>query len=407
MTEQSSIARRTIDEPATPLLLTPGPVQVPRAVLEAGAAPMTHHNAAEFQAFFKPLLQQLRPFFGNDGPLLVQNSSGRGAMEASIVNLFAPGDAVAIIVNGRFGLRFADIARDLGLVVHPVCPDWGLTANEEAITETLTQHPEIKGLIGSLCETGTGVLNDVAMIGRLGRRHHVVTVVDAVSAAAGMPIDMQKHGIDVCFSGIQKCFMCPPGLALVALNERIWDTVVTSRHYRHYFNWVKMREWIEAPKSRMMGTPPESLIRSLACAVGMMHDEGLPNVFARHARLANAFHVFAQAIGCELAAKEPAYRSNTVTAMMLPAGIKSGEVKHHALTHGNVTIAMGQNSLKETAIRIGHMGPVQPPMLLRGVDALANALVASGFESQRARAGVEACAAALSGDEQRNCAIAV
>jgi len=387
-----------------PLLLKPGPVQVPPEVLKAGAAPMTHHNSAEFQAIFKPLFGQLRPFFGNDGALMLQNSSGRGAMEASLTNLFNPGDAIAVIVNGRFGLRFAGIAKDLGLIVHSVCPEWGITAREEEIAETLKKHPEIKGIIGSWCETGMGVLNDLDMVGRIGKRFGIVTIIDAVSAAAGMPINMKAQNIDVCFSGIQKCFMCPPGLAIVALNERVWDIICNCKHYRHYFNWVKIREWAEAPKPRMMGTPPESLIRSLSCAVGMMHREGLPNVYARHQQLANAFRAFAAEIGCELAAKEPEYRSNTVTAMMLPAGIKSGDITKHVLQHANVAIASGQDTLKDTAIRMGHMGPVQPDMLMRGVVALANALSAHGMDPKLAQSGVEACATVVAQSRSVVCA---
>lgn len=384
-----------------PLLLTPGPVQVPREVLQAGAAPMTHHNAPEFQAVFKPLLHGLRPIFGNDGPILVQNSSGRGAMEASLTNLFDPGDAVAMLVNGRFGLRFAGIARDLGLVVHPVGPEWGCAVSENAIAATLTQHPGIKGLIGSMCETGTGVMNDLDVIGRMGARFGVVTVVDAVSAAAGMPIRMREQNIDVCFSGIQKCFMCPPGLALVATNERVWDTIRAGRHYRHYFNWVKMREWIEAPKARMMGTPPESLIRSLARAVAMMHEEGLPSVYARHALLAEAFHAFVHTAGCELVAKEPQYRSHTVSAMLLPPGISARDVVQRAKENDNVTLSTGQDTLKETAIRVGHMGPVRPAMLARGVTALARALGELGMDARLAQAGVDACARALARGERK------
>ncbi len=377
------------------LLLTPGPVQVPQEVLEAGAAPMSHHNASQFQAMFKSLLHDLRPFFGNDGPILIQNSSGRGAMEAALTNLFSPGDAVAVLVNGRFGLRFAAIARDMGLVVHSVSPEWSRAAGEDEIDAALGSHPEIKGLVGSMCETGTGVLNDLDMIGRAGKRYGVITVVDAVSAAAGMPIRMREQNIDVCFSGIQKCFMCPPGLALVAINESAWPAVRDSRHYRHYFNWVKMREWIEAPKSRLMGTPPESLIRSLACAVRMMHDEGLANVYARHALLAEAFHAFVDAAGLSLVAQDARCRSHTVSAVRVPPGIKPADVVKRALEVHGVLFASGQDSLKDSAIRIGHMGPVQPDMLLRGVRALAATLSELGADRKRQQSGVDACARVL------------
>jgi aspartate aminotransferase-like enzyme len=319
-------------------------------------------------------------------------------MEAALTNLFSPGDAVAMIVNGRFGLRFAGIAQDMGLVVHAVSPDQESTASESAIADTLTRHPEIKGLIGSMCETGTGVINDLDMIGRMGKQFGVVTVVDAVSGAGGMPIRMADQNIDVCFSGIQKCFMCPPGLAIVAASERVWHAVVASRHYRHYFNWVKIRQWMEQPKARMMGTPPESLMRSLACAVRLMHEEGLARVYARHTLLAGAFRAFVRHAGCELVAKDPRYRSNTVSAMRLPAGIKAGDVVKHVLASDNVVLASGQDDLKDTVIRVGHMGPVQPEMLLRGVQALARALSELGMEARRAQAGVDACAAALAGE---------
>lgn len=379
----------------TPLLLKPGPVAVPREVLEAGAAPMLHHNAPEFQVLFKQLMRDLRPFFGNDGALLVQNSSARGAMEGSLTNLFGPGEAIAMLVNGRFGLRFADIARDLGLVVHPVSTEWTRSASEAELVETLKRHPEIRGIVGSMCETGTGVMNDLDMIGRVGREFGVITVVDAVSAAAGMPINMREQHIDVCFSGIQKCFMSPPGLALIALSERVWPAVLASRHYRHYFNWIMMRQWIEQPKIRMMGTPPESLLRSLAKAVELMHAEGLPRVYERHALLARAFGAFVEACGCRLFAENPRDRSHTVSAMVLPAGMKPADVVKRALVNDNVAIATGQNHLKETVVRMGHMGPVTPAMLLTGVKALARAMTEMGHDPKLGAAGVDACATVL------------
>lgn len=357
---------------------------------------MMHHNAPPFQALMRQLLCDLRPIFGNDGPILLQNSSARGAMEASLTNLFSPGDAVAIIVNGRFGLRFAGIAEDLGLVVHRVSLEWESTADESEIVDTLERHPEIKGLIGSMCETGTGVINDIDMIGRVGRRFGVITVVDAVSAAAGMPIRMTEQNIDVCFSGIQKCFMCPPGLAIVATSERVWESIRTSRHYRHYFNWVKIRGWLEGPNLRMMGTPPESLLHSLACAVRMMHEEGLANVYARHALLAEAFRAFVHAAGCELVARDSRYQSNTVSAMEMPPGIAAGDVTKRVLEHYGVRIARGQDRLKETIIRVGHMGAVQRDMLLRGVRALASVMTDLGADAKQLESGVDACTQVLS-----------
>ncbi len=377
------------------LLLTPGPVHIPPEVVAAGSQPMTHHNAPQFQAIFKPLLKNLKLIFGNDGPILIQNSSARGAMEASLTNLFSLGDAVAIIVNGRFGLRFADIARDMGLVVHGVCPTPGHTAKEEAIADTLARNPEIRGLIGCMCETDTGVINDVAMIGRLGARFGILTVVDAVSSAAGMPIRMKEQNIDVCFSGIQKCFMCPPGLAIVATNEKAWEAIHASKHYRHYFNWVKMRKFIEHANAEMMGTPPESLIRSLARAVELMLQEGLENVYARHTLMANAFRAFADVLGCEQAAYDPGYRSDTVTAMILPNGMSASEVVKRALKNDNVLLSTGKDALKERAIRMAHMGPVYPHMMMRGVRALARALTEFGMDAKRVQAALDACALAL------------
>jgi len=380
---------------AVRLLLRPGPVQVPQRILEAGSTPLTHHGAPEFQVIFKRLLQKLRPIFGNDGAILMQNSSGRGAMEAAITNLFGPGDSVAVIVNGRFGLRFASVAQDMGLVVHRVSPDRGRTASESEIAEALTRHPETRGLIGALCETASGIINDLDMIGRLGRRFGVITVIDAVSAAAGMPIDMKQQNIDVCFSGIQKCFMCPAGLAIIATNERVWDDIRLGKHYRHYFNWIKMRELIEAPNAKMMGTLPESLMRCLACAVDMMHEEGLPNVYARHALLAEAFRAFVDAVGCELVAKDPRYFSPTVSAMRLPPGIHSKDVVKLSMANDSVAFSAGLDEFKDSAIRMGHMGPVQPDMLLRGVESLARSMTELGWDPKLGKAGVEACAQAL------------
>jgi len=377
------------------LLLRPGPVQVPQRILEAGATPPTHHSAPEFQVIFKRLLQQLRPIFGNDGAMLIQNSSGRGAMEAAITNLFSPGDAVAVIANGRFGLRFASVAQDMGIVVHRVSLDRERTASEGEIAEVLAQHPEIKGLIGSLCETATGIINDLDMIGRMGSRFGVITVVDAVSAAGGMPIRMKDHNIDVCFSGIQKCFMCPAGLAIVATNERVWDAIRDSKHYRHYWNWMTMRELIEGSSAKMKGTVPEALVRCLACAVDMMHEEGLEHVYARHALLAEGFRAFVHATGCELVASERRYLSNTVSAMRLPPGMSSKDVVRLAMANDSVALSAGLDEFKDTTVRMGHMGPVQPDMLLRGVRSLARAMSELGLDAKRGQSGVDACAHTL------------
>jgi alanine-glyoxylate transaminase / serine-glyoxylate transaminase / serine-pyruvate transaminase len=151
----------------------------------------------------------------------------------------------------------------------------------------------------------------------------------------------------------------------------------------------------------MMGTPPESLIRSLARAVAIMHEEGLENVYTRHALLAEAFHAFVHAVGCELVAQEPQYRSHTVSAMLLPKGIIAGEVVKRALQNDNVRLSTGQDTLKETAIRIGHMGPVRPAMLARGVKALAQALTESGMDAKLAQAGVDACTRVLARGERK------
>jgi alanine-glyoxylate transaminase/serine-glyoxylate transaminase/serine-pyruvate transaminase len=141
-------------------------------------------------------------------------------------------------------------------------------------------------------------------------------------------------------------------------------------------------------------------LRSLACAVAMMHKEGLANVYARHALLADAFRAFVHATGCELAAKEPAYRSNTISAMELPAGISARDIVKRALDNDNVAIANGQDDQKDTVIRMGHMGACTPEMLMRGVRALARALGEAGMDAKLAQSGIDACADVLAGRDR-------
>ena len=356
------------------LLMTPGPTRVPERVLRAGAQPMMHHRTAEFSRELAEMLDLIRPVFGTTSRVLPVHTTGRGGMEAVICNLFAPGDAVAVCANGKFGELWATIAASHGLVVHRVSADWTRDVNPDDVDALLSAHPEIRAVAMTYCDTSTAVANDVEAVCRVARARHALSLVDGVSAIGGMAFEFDKWGVDAAVTASQKCLMSTPGLAFVALSERALAETKRARLPRGYWDFPEILQMISKPRPMTPGTTPVTVVLHVAEALRMMHEEGLDAVYRRHDAMAARLHAGIARLGLAMQCPDLRRRATTLTAIAAPAGVASDGIRDRLEAHG-VLVATGLGRYETTAFRIGHMGDIRLADIERTLTVLAGVLV--------------------------------
>jgi aspartate aminotransferase-like enzyme len=314
------------------LLMTPGPTRVPDRVLGAGARPMVHHRSRAFLTEFAEMLRLIGPVFGSQGPVLPVHTTGRGAMEATICNLCSRGDEVVVCTNGRFGELWARIAETYGLVVHRVATDWTRDIEAAEVEAALDRHPRARVVAITYTDTSTGVVNDVAGLGRIARGRGALLFVDGVSAIGGMPFEFDEWDVDVALTGSQKCLMSAPGLSFVAVSDRARAASAAATLPRGYWDFQEIRAHAMLPRPDTAGTPPVHVMLQVAEALRMMHEE-------------------------------------TLTAMTVPAGLAPQQLRD-ALEARGVLVAEALGPFAGSCVRIGHMGDIRLPDLRRTFDTL-------------------------------------
>ena len=329
-------------------LFTPGPTPVPPEVLAATAEPMVHHRGLDFREIYERCLVRLQNVFRSESQVLLFSASGTGAMDSAVANLTGPGDRVAVVVAGAFGERWVAICKQYGLDVQRIDYRWGETPVPEEVGAAVAESGA-EVVFCTQSETSTGVVADIeALKPAVG---DAVLVVDAVSSLGAVPLETDAWSIDVVISGSQKALMCPPGLAMASVAERLWDTLPQSRSF--YFDWRRARKAQEAFDSAF--TPAVSLIRGLDVALGMILDDGLETAFERHVRLGRAARAGIKAMGLELFSPDDDSAA-VVTAARSPDGIDATDLLRHLRDRHGVTLAPGQGDLKGKIFRIGHIG---------------------------------------------------
>jgi aspartate aminotransferase-like enzyme len=359
---------------AAPLLLmTPGPTRVPDRVLRAGAQPMIHHRTPEFSRALAVMLEGLGPLFGTREPVLPVHTTGRGAMEAAICNLFSPGDEVAACCNGKFGEMWADLAELYGLVVHRIATDWGRSVAAGDIEHALDANRGIRAVLVAYCDTTNGVRNDVERIARVVRERERLVLVDGVSALGGMPFAFDDWGVDLAVTASQKCLMSSPGLAFVALSERAWATSRGARLPRSYWDFTAILEHVTRPRPETPGTPPVHTVLQVAEAVSLIAEEGIERVFRRHEEMAQLARRRSGELGLLLQCPRLDGFASTVTALALPPGVDP-KVLRGRLKELGILTAAGLGKFEPRGFRIGHMGDIRVSDVARTMDALASVL---------------------------------
>jgi aspartate aminotransferase-like enzyme len=366
-------------------LLTPGPTPLPPEVCEAMSRPIIHHRTPQFQAILKEATDGLKYVFQTKNDVFILASSGTGAMEAAVANLLSPGETAITVEGGKFGERWTEICKSYGIIPEVIPVEWGKAVQPQEIARRLKASPKIKAVFATLCETSTGVTNDIQAIGELVKDSEAVLAVDAISGLGAIDLKADDWNVDVVVSGSQKGLMLPPGLGFISVSNKAWGRINSSKTPRYYFDLIKAKKALE--KTDTPFTPAISLVVALNESLKMIKADGLENVFIRHRKMAQATRAAVKALGLTLFA--PSASSDVVTAVCVPAGIDGEKlVKAMRDTYG-VTIAGGQSELKGKVFRIAHMGFIEEFDIIVGISCLEKVLSEMGYKFNMG-AGVKA-----------------
>jgi aspartate aminotransferase-like enzyme len=336
-------------------LMTPGPTPVPSEVLLAQARPIIHHRTPLYTETLVSVTEDLKYIFQTKNDVLIFASSGTGAMESAVVNLFSPGDKVIVTSNGKFGDRFIKLAETFGLSVLKLEYEWNQVVDPDDIAQLLKKDKDVKGVLVVQSETSTGVLNDIKAIGNIVKDYPAVFVVDSITGIGAVEVKTDEWHLDVVVTGSQKGLMLPPGLSCVSVSEKAWQAVEKSTLPKFYFSYKKSRDSLHKASPQNPFTPPVSLIIGLGEALKMMRKEGLENVIKRHAILAQAARQGLTALGLELFAPLEG-QGNAVTPVKVPQGVDGKAIIKIMKDKYGITIAGGQDHLVGKIFRLGHLG---------------------------------------------------
>jgi aspartate aminotransferase-like enzyme len=332
-------------------LLTPGPTPLYPPALHAMMASDVHHRTEEFRNVYKSALADLKEVYGTQNDVLCFAASGTGAMDASVSNLFSKGDKVLVCVAGKFGERWAEIAKAYGLDANVLKAEYGDVVTPDRVEAALKAEPITKGVFIQASETSTGAEHDVKTIAGLVKNTDAIFVVDAITGLGTMPLDIDGWGLDVVIGGSQKAFMIPPGLAFMSVSAKAWRQGETANLPHYYFNLKKEKKSGDGGESSW--TPATSLILALGEALKYVKKIGMANLIANAQLLARATREASQELGLELFASRP---GSSVTAIKAPAGLDSGVIVKGFKERFGAIIANGQGSMKGQIFRLAHLG---------------------------------------------------
>jgi aspartate aminotransferase-like enzyme len=348
----------------------PGPTPLPPQVIAALGREMIPHRGPAFRALYSETLKLAREIHRTDGDVLTWAATGSAGWEVAVVNLLSPGDPVLVGVNGHFGERFARVADRLAIDVRRIDVEWGEAILPAQLQSALEAHPDVKAVFLVHNETSTGVTNPLRDLASIAREHGALVVVDAVSAAGALPLEVDAWGIDFVFSGSQKAWMCPPGLLIVAAGPRAWEAHQRSEYRR--FVWDMSDAKKAADQGMTPTTPPLSMIYAFRAALGMIVDEGIEQVWDRHRHLGSMTREGITSAGIRLFAQR-GFESDSMTAFLPPAGVTAASLLEMLRRDYGVEVQGGQAHLADRLIRVGHMGWAHEPEMRQAIDAIVDA----------------------------------
>ena len=378
-------------------LQIPGPTNVPDRILRAIEQPTMDHRGPAFGALGRELLSGLKEVFKTAGPVVIYPASGTGAWEAALVNTLSPGDKVLMFETGHFATLWRRLAERLDLEVEFVAGDWRHGVDPAAMEARLAEDRghEIKAVCVVHNETSTGVASRVGEIRTAidAAGHPALYFVDTISSLASIDYRHDEWGVDVTVAGSQKGLMLPPGLSFNALSEKALKANAAARLPRSYWDWADM---LTANETGFFPyTPATNLLYGLREALGMLMEEGLDRVFARHARHGEATRRAVRAWGLEVLCLNPAEYSGSLTAVLMPAGHDADAFRKLTLERFNMSLGNGLGRVQGKVFRIGHLGDFNDLMLAGTLAGVEMGLTAAGVP--HSRGGVQVALDYLSG----------
>jgi alanine-glyoxylate transaminase / serine-glyoxylate transaminase / serine-pyruvate transaminase len=377
-------------------LQIPGPTNVPDRVLRAIDAPTIDHRGPEFAVLGKSVIAGMKRVFQTSADVVIYPASGTGAWEAALVNPLDPGDRVLMAETGHFAALWRRLAERLQLDVEFIPGDWRHGADPATIEARL--RADAAHAIKAVCivhnETSTGVVSDVAgvraAIDRAG--HRALLMVDTISSLGSIDYRHDEWGVDVTVGGSQKGLMLPPGLSFNAIGAKALAASRRSRSPRSYWDWGE--QLAVSANGYFPYTPATNLLYGLDEALAMLFEEGLANVFARHARHAEATRRAVRAWGLEILCAEASQYSGSLTAILMPPGHDADAFRRVVLDRFDCSLGQGLGRLSGKVFRIGHLGWFNDLMLCGTLAGVEMGLVESGVPHRAG--GVQAAMAYLS-----------
>ena len=355
-------------------LLTPGPTPLLPQALHAMMGSDIHHRTEDFRKMYRTVLADLKEVMGTSNDVLALVSSGTGAMEASVANLFSPGDRVIVCTAGKFGERWAEIVKAFGLSATVLEEPYGGVVSPQRVIEALKAEPNARGVFVQASESSTGAAHDVRAMGEAIKKTEAIFVVDAITGLGTMPLDIDGWGLDVVIGGSQKAFMIPPGLAFLSVSPKAWAFAENSKLPRYYFNLKKEKK--NAANGESSWTPATSLLLALAESLKYVKSIGMDKLVANAQMLAQATRAAVTALGLELFVSQSP--GSAVTAVKSPAGMDSKVIVKEFRNRFGSIIANGQGSMQGQIFRIAHLGYFDFPDLFAVIAELEIILAANG-----------------------------
>lgn len=379
-------------------LQIPGPTNVPDRVLRAMDNPTMDHRGPDFGKLGAQVLARLRQVFQTEGHVVIYPASGTGAWEAALTNTLSPGDTVLMCRTGWFAHLWHEMANRLGLQAEFIETDWRRGADVPAIAEALAKDSQhrIKAVCVVHNETSTGCTSRIDEVRAAidAAKHPALLMVDTISSLGSIDYRHDAWGVDVTVAGSQKGLMLPPGLSFNAVSAKALAAAETAKLPRSYWDW---RPMLAANATGYFPfTPATNLLYGLDAACGMLLEEGLSNVFARHDRHAEATRRAVRAWGLEIQCAEPRHYSSSLTAVRVPEGHSANALRATILERHNMSLGNGLGPLNDKVFRIGHLGDFGDLQLVGTLGGVEMGLRAAGIPHKEG--GVQAALSYLAGN---------
>jgi alanine-glyoxylate transaminase/serine-glyoxylate transaminase/serine-pyruvate transaminase len=353
----------------------PGPTNIPDSVLRALDRPSIDFHDPDFVEIYDDAFAGVKRVLQTKHHLFMYNASGHGAWEASLANLLSPGDTILVLESGYFSEEWANMARAHGLDVRIVGCDWRHGVEIGQVRTALTEDTAhaIKAVCVVHNETATGMMLPLEEIRAAidAAKHPALFLVDTISSLGSLDFRMDEWKIDCVVGGSQKGLMLPTGVSFTGVSPKGMEAHTRAKLPRFYFDWTLMEK---RPQKSFIGTLPVNMFYGLRESIRLLEEEGLPNVYARHTRLAEAtrraVRAWAGNNGPQLFCTNPARYSDSVTAIVMPEGHDADKLRHTARHRFNVSLGGGLGVLGGKIFRIGHLGDLNEPMLLGALTAV-------------------------------------